>query len=98
MIRITAKMNGFRRAGIVHAGTREYPDGFFSPEQLEALKKEPMLLVEEWEDESGNGHPSAEESPCQVECDPEADGSEAERDGNDAGPQTPVARKKGKGK
>ena len=27
MIRITAKKDGFRRAGISHAGTRDYPDG-----------------------------------------------------------------------
>lgn len=47
MIRITAKKDGFRRAGISHAGTRDYPDGRFTPEELAALKAEPMLVVEE---------------------------------------------------
>lgn len=47
MIRITAKKDGFRRAGMSHAGTRDYPDGRFTPEELAALKAEPMLAVEE---------------------------------------------------
>lgn len=47
MIRITAKKDGFRRAGISHAGTREYADGRFSLEELAALKAEPLLVVEE---------------------------------------------------
>lgn len=46
MIRITAKKDGFRRAGIAHAGTRDYPDGRFSPEQLAALQAESLLRVE----------------------------------------------------
>ncbi len=47
MIRITAKKDGFRRAGVSHAGTRDYPDGCFTPEELAALKAEPMLVIEE---------------------------------------------------
>lgn len=47
MIRITAKKDGFRRAGISHAGTRDYPDGRFTPQELAMLKAEPMLVVEE---------------------------------------------------
>ena len=47
MIRITAKKDGFRRAGVAHAGTREYADGRFTPEELAALKAEPLLVVEE---------------------------------------------------
>lgn len=47
MIRITAKKDGFRRAGISHAGTREYADGRFSLEELAALKAEHLLVVEE---------------------------------------------------
>lgn len=47
MIRITAKKDGFRRAGMTHAGTREYPDGTFTAEALAALKAEPMLVIEE---------------------------------------------------
>ena len=47
MIRITAKRDGFRRAGMAHDGTKDWPDGTFAPEQLAALKAEPMLVVEE---------------------------------------------------
>lgn len=47
MIRISAKKDGFRRAGISHAGTREYATGRFSSEELAALKAEPLLVVEE---------------------------------------------------
>lgn len=46
MIRITAKKDGFRRAGMAHTGTRDYPDGRFSPEQLALLQAEPLLRVE----------------------------------------------------
>ncbi|HJB65192.1 MAG TPA: hypothetical protein H9768_02765 [Candidatus Mailhella merdavium] len=47
MIRITAKRDGFRRAGMAHDGTKDWPDGTFTPEQLAALKDETMLTVEE---------------------------------------------------
>lgn len=51
MIRITSKKDGFRRAGMAHpATTKEYPDGHFKPEQLKALRAEPMLVVEELPD------------------------------------------------
>ena len=47
MIRITAKQDGFRRAGMAHAKTpTEYPDNNFSKDQLAALEAEPMLIVE----------------------------------------------------
>lgn len=46
MIRITAKKDGFRRAGMAHAGTRDYPDSAFTPDELVALKVEPLLVVE----------------------------------------------------
>lgn len=46
MIEITAREDGFRRAGMAHTSrTRTYPDDFFTPEQLEQLKAEPMLVV-----------------------------------------------------
>lgn len=32
---------------MTHAGTREYPDGRFTPQELAALKAEPMLVIEE---------------------------------------------------
>lgn len=48
MIRIRSKREGFRRAGLAHSvASREYPDDFFSREQLAALKAEPMLTIEE---------------------------------------------------
>ena len=53
MIRITAKKDGFRRAGMTHAGTREYPDETFTVEALAALKAEPMLVIEEIPDAGG---------------------------------------------
>lgn len=47
LIRITAKKEGFRRAGIAHPTTpTEYADDAFTVEQLAALRKEPMLVVE----------------------------------------------------
>jgi hypothetical protein len=45
-IKITSKKDGFRRAGREHTGIVEHPDGTFTPEELEILKAEPMLLVE----------------------------------------------------
>lgn len=46
MIRITAKKDGFRRAGVFHAGTCDYPDGRFTPAQLVMLQAEPLLVVD----------------------------------------------------
>ena len=46
MIRITAKHDGFRRAGLAHAGTRDYPEARFTAAQLAALQAEPLLYVE----------------------------------------------------
>lgn len=46
MIRITSKVNGFRRAGLAHpAGPTDYPDDAFTEEQLALLTAEPMLVV-----------------------------------------------------
>jgi len=45
-IRIIAKKDGFRRAGIAHHGTRDYPASQFSAEQLEQLRSEPLLVVQ----------------------------------------------------
>lgn len=51
MIIITSKKEGFRRCGVAHAATpTEYPDGRFTPEQIEALHNEPMLVVLEAEE------------------------------------------------
>jgi hypothetical protein len=46
VIDITAKREGFRRAGIAHSETtKTYPVSRFTPAQLELLKAEPMLIV-----------------------------------------------------
>lgn len=46
VIDITAKRDGFRRAGMVHSEqTKTYPLSDFTKAQLEQLKNEPMLVV-----------------------------------------------------
>jgi hypothetical protein len=48
---IRSLRHNFRRCGIAHpSGWVEHPEGTFTPEQIEILKKEPMLIVSE----SGN--------------------------------------------
>lgn len=47
MIKITAKKDGFRRAGMAHpASPTLHADDAFTPEQLAAIETEPMLVVE----------------------------------------------------
>lgn len=47
MIIITAKKDGFRRCGMAHSVKPvQHNDDAFSPEQLEQLQAEPMLVVE----------------------------------------------------
>lgn len=51
MIRIVSKKAGFRRCGVSHPDKAvDYPDGRFTAAQIEALKKEPMLVVQELPD------------------------------------------------
>ncbi|WP_337052058.1 HI1506-related protein [Serratia fonticola] len=46
-VRITAKSEGFRRCGMEHASKPvTWPDDRFTPQQLEQLQVEPMLIVE----------------------------------------------------
>jgi len=43
---ITSKRDGFRRCGVAHPGKPTYyPDDFFTDVQLEALEKEPQLIL-----------------------------------------------------
>ena len=42
-VKIIAKKDGFRRAGLAHFGTQVYPDDHFTEAQLEALGNEPNL-------------------------------------------------------
>jgi len=47
MIRITSKIDGFRRAGVAHSSRpSDYPDGYFSDKQLAQLEAEPNLIVQ----------------------------------------------------
>ena len=47
LIRITAKREGFRRAGLAHpSAPTEYPLERFAPDQVDALQAEPMLVVD----------------------------------------------------
>ena len=47
MIKITSKKDGFRRCGMAHSKEPvEHSDDWFSEEDLEILKAEPMLIVE----------------------------------------------------
>lgn len=50
MIRITARMNGFRRCGVAHYGVRDYPDDHWTGDQLAVLEADPMLVIERIED------------------------------------------------
>jgi hypothetical protein len=46
MVIIQSQKDGFRRCGQKHpAEPTEYPDDHFTPEELEILKNEPMLVV-----------------------------------------------------
>lgn len=46
-IRITSKKDGFWRCGVQHFTTPTvYPDDRFTPDQLEQLKADPMLIVD----------------------------------------------------
>lgn len=55
-LRITARRDGFRRAGIAHpASAVEHPLDTLTTAQIAALRAEPMLIVEDIaaEDEAG---------------------------------------------
>jgi hypothetical protein len=46
MVRITSKKDGFMRCGIAHKNSpTDYPDKFFTKDQLQALQADPMLKV-----------------------------------------------------
>ena len=48
MIRISSKRHNFRRCGMAHPKEpTEYPNDRFSEAELEILRAEPMLIVEE---------------------------------------------------
>lgn len=50
ILRITSKVDGFRRAGIAHpAVPTDHPFERFTPSELAALRAEPRLKIEEIE-------------------------------------------------
>lgn len=54
MFRIISKKDGFRRGGIAHPEKpKDYPDDAFSKDELEAIEKEPMLIVTHLPDPPG---------------------------------------------
>lgn len=62
ILRITAKRDGFCRAGKSHpAEPVDHPDGTFPPEQIKALEAEPMLVVQELPDEDVGEEPKVKE-------------------------------------
>jgi|GEM_PF-1872317 len=62
MIRIRAKVAGFRRSGIAHpAEWTEYAENAFTPDQMKALREEPMLQVQVVKELAGK--PEHEEKP-----------------------------------
>lgn len=74
MLRITAKRAGFRRAGMAHPDTPvDHKLSDLSKEQIEALKAETMLIVQEIEGEApkpgkqpkptGDGSPPTADAP-----------------------------------
>ncbi|WP_152966478.1 HI1506-related protein [Gulbenkiania mobilis] len=66
MIRITAKVDGFRRAGVAHPATpTDHPDDTFTEAQLTALQDEPMLVVEVVTDEKA-GETSSTVKPARA--------------------------------
>lgn len=64
---ITAKRDGFRRAGIAHSSKpTRYTDDFFSEEQLKAMLKEPQLTLAHVEDEFDQVQESFNEPSAQA--------------------------------
>lgn len=64
---ITAKRDGFRRAGIAHSSMpTRYADDFFSEEQLKAMLKEPQLTLAHVEDEFDQVQESFNEPSAQA--------------------------------
>jgi len=63
--RVTAKTDGFRRAGIVHAGVKEYGVDELSESQLAAIEAEPLLILERLVVPKTDGSENKEEGTSQ---------------------------------
>lgn len=64
MLKIAALREGFRRAGVAHTtAPQEFPADRFTAEQIEALRREPMLVVVDMDapdpEPKGEGKPPA---------------------------------------
>jgi len=46
-IRIIAKVDGVRRAGITHTGIQDYPLSTFTKAQIDQLRAEPKLVIQD---------------------------------------------------
>lgn len=71
--KVTSKKDGFRRSGIVHSGTRIFEEGELTNEQIQSLKNEPLLIVEELEAEEDEN--STDETQKQASLDKKAKAS-----------------------
>lgn len=81
---ISAKRDGFRRAGIAHSSKpTRYADDFFSEEQLKAMLKEPQLTLAHVEDEFDQVQESFNEPSAQAAL------SETSSTAQDPQPQAP---------
>ena len=73
-VQITAKKDGFRRAGVAHpAVMTEYADGTFTDEQLAQLKAEPMLtvkVIKATKKDNGSKDAAAVEQPTEAKAEP----------------------------
>lgn len=73
-VQITAKKDGFRRAGVAHpAVMTEYGDDAFTAKQLAQLKAEPMLTVKfikATKKDSGSKDAAAAEQPTEAKAEP----------------------------
>lgn len=60
-IRIVSKKEGFRRCGMAHSEEPTFHDpGAFNKRQLEALRAEPMLIVDEVDVADKKGSPKTD--------------------------------------
>lgn len=90
MITITAKVDGFRRAGMAHpASVTEHPGDAFTPEQLDALKSEPMLVVEEKPDAPKPGKKPGKTDDPKPDPSPKPDPKGEEKPGPEGGDPAP---------
>lgn len=82
-IKITAKVDGFRRAGMVHTGTKTYPVNTFTAEQLKSLLAEPLLHIE-YVDEPAQQAGNADDAAAEQSAEPPQEKTEQPSQNDDA--------------